>query len=547
MPRPLRRALGASGLLLLALGAPGCTVFTDYNETTAEARGAFVAGDFDRALAAYEEHLEDANDGLLYHLEGGLVAHVGGRWDRSIALLKVAYDRIDRYQDGALQGAGDVARAVGSVLVNEKTLPYVGETFEQVLLQGYQARNRFLAGQRDAVLPEVLRTYDIQRRAREIFEAELEATERAARDEGDQVDQDGVVREMRRTYDYGDLTGAESVFEIRWLRYLDAWLREATSTRQEDYNAAWIDLQFVADVFGHVPFVQRDLVRMQAASGDGAGAREAAQRFGLRPLPRDAGSVAVFFECGLAPRKRQVKVLLPTYRGVAAIAMPRYEAVPNPATGVVLELGGERAQTVVLSDVEAIAFRYHRDRLPLLIAKQIIRLAVKVAIQVGGDAALRNNAGRDGWLAGAAFSVGMSIWNVVSEQADLRAWRTLPQTLQATRVYVPAGTYPARLVLVGRGGGKLAEVDLGTITVAAGKHRMINARSLGARLFAQVPAEPYDGRGAPAGAAREDLRRPDAQGPGGARGPGEARTPPAEAPPAEAPPAPETTDHPGPQ
>ena len=85
-------------------------------------------------------------------------------------------------------------------------------------------------------------------------------------------------------------------------------------------------------------------------------------------------------------------------------------------------------------------------------------------------------------------AVATSIWNVVSEQADLRCWRTLPQTYQVSRIYLPEGTYPCRIDLVGGG-----SYDLGTVVVEAGKHRMINARSLERKLYWHLPAVPYDG------------------------------------------------------
>lgn len=503
------RASALAALLLIPL-ASGCTTFTDYNEETEEARAAFVRGDFARAVEGYKEGLDAVNDSVLYHFEAATAAHVGGMHKQSIDLFAVAYKEVDEYLFRSL--AADAGQQVASILLNEKAISYKGEAFEQVMMQAYQARNRYLAGQRDVVIAEVLRCYDIQKRARQLYEKELaEAQAEARKSEG--VEVSAVESEMRKAYRYGDLSTAEDVYDLRYVRYLNAFLREACADDRADFNAAWIDVQYVADRFGGEEFVRRDLARLARKSGSPEDARAAEQ--GLPPLPRNAGSVALFFECGMAPRKEEIKVIFPTLHGAAAVAMPKYVAVPNPAAAAVLVVGDQQVRTVTLTNLETVAFRYHEDRLPLLIAKQVIRLAAKVAIQEGGHAVIANNAGENAELWAALFSIGMSIYNIASEQADLRAWRTLPQTLQAARVYLPEGEYPARVVLLGPGGNALREVDLGMITVKADRHRMINARSIGTQLFVTVSREPYDRKADPAPAGPttvvQDLRQPDAR------------------------------------
>ncbi|MCW8138649.1 MAG: hypothetical protein KIT58_07075, partial [Planctomycetota bacterium] len=260
-----RGNLAAVAALLLAPLGGGCTVFTDYNDETRDARHAFERGDFAGALAGYRQGLDATNDSLLYHLEGGAAAHVGGLYADSTRLFEVAYRKIEEYQTRAL--AGDAAQVAASILVNEKTISYTGAVFEQVLLQAYQARNYFLSGKRDGVIVEVLRCYDIVAKAREIYERELATAQGEAGRNNEGVDVAGVTATMRQTYDYGDLSGAEDVYEINYVRYLNAFLREACATDSADFNAAWIDMKFVADRFGGEEFVRRDLARLARRSG----------------------------------------------------------------------------------------------------------------------------------------------------------------------------------------------------------------------------------------------------------------------------------------
>lgn len=502
--RPTRRRRARVGLALAALPlwAAGCTVFTDYNEATEEPMAAFVRGDLDGAIRGYSEGLEASNDALVYHLEAGTAAHVAGRWEESLRLFAAAHRLVEEYLDRALVSASDVGQTAASFLLNEKTLPYTGAAFEQVLLQAYQARNFLLAGRREGVLVEVLRCYDLQDKARRLHEEELRSA-RGAGSSGAGVPRGEVERCLRETYAHeGGLASAEDVFDPRWVRYLNAFLREAVGDRQADWNAALIDLKVVADRFDHLPFVRRDLVRLTALSGDPAEAAELAKRWDL-PFPDDSGSVALFFECGLAPSREEVKVIFPTnlhLTGWAAVAMPRYRPVPDPAVAALLVVGGQEARTATLSSVEAIAGRYFADRLPLLVAKQVVRLAAKIAIQEGSRRVIRHQDDRDAVLLAEVVSLIASLWNVATEQADLRCWRTLPRTLQATRVYLPPGRHPVSVVLLGAGGRRLDRVELGEVEVGPGQHGLVDARSVGSRLWAHL-APPRPG---PAAAARQE-------------------------------------------
>ncbi|MEZ6185136.1 MAG: hypothetical protein R3F62_09030 [Planctomycetota bacterium] len=485
----------AAWLVLPVLATSGCTVFTDYNSSTEDARQAFERGQFGVAYKAYSEDLDATNDSLLYHLEAGTSAHVGQMYAQSLPLFDKAYDKVVEYQNQAL--AMDALQLVGSVTVNEKTIPYSGAVFEQILMQAYNARNDFLRGNLGDVWSHVLHCWELQEKAREIYKKELAAYEEESQrkqSEEPQLDVGDVRAKMVSAYDYGDLSTAEDVYEINFVRYLNAWLVDAISAGStDDQNEAWLDLGYVLERFENVEFIRRDWARLADASGARNDARELREKWNMEPLPKNYGSVTLFFECGMGPHLEEFGLIFPTYKGAAKFAMPIYKTTPNPVSGAVLRLGQHSQRSVVLSDVDKIAFRYHQDRLPIMIAKQIIRLVIKIGIQSGGTIAIEQvtkgtkNEGV-GQLAALGFSALTSAWNVISEQADLRCWRTLPQTYQVARVYLPEGAYPCKIDLVGGG-----SYDLGTLVVEGGKHRMINARSLQRKLYWHVPAVPYDG------------------------------------------------------
>src|SRR5690606_38979141 len=114
---------------------------------------------------------------------------------------------------------------------------------------------------------------------------ELQATQQEANTRRGELDVQSIDVEMRKAYAYGEVPATpEDVYDPRYVRYLSAWLRDALADRRADYNAALVDMKRVAERFGDVPFVQRDLARLTAASGDARGAKQVLARAGLEPL-----------------------------------------------------------------------------------------------------------------------------------------------------------------------------------------------------------------------------------------------------------------------
>ena len=58
---------------------------------------------------------------------------------------------------------------------------------------------------------------------------------------------------------------------------------------------------------------------------------------------------------------------------------------------------------------------------------------------------------------------------VVSEEADKRSWRTLPDEIHISRLWVPAGEYESRIQIVTRTGGGSRTVDSRPLVLRAGQ------------------------------------------------------------------------------
>lgn len=182
----------------------------------------------------------------------------------------------------------------------------------------------------------------------------------------------------------------------------------------------------------------------------------------------EEGEILIFFECGMAPRKEEIKIPLPIPTvGILALAFPRYRPVSSPFSRAALYSQGGRleGETYVLTDIEAIAMRDLQDQLPILVLKQVLRASAKGAVA--------RTAREEGGILGA---VAADLYNIVSEQADLRSWTTLPKNVQVARLPLETGVRQLVFVLEDAQGVRLEERAF-TVEVLPGQRVFLDVRT----------------------------------------------------------------------
>ena len=145
----------------------------------------------------------------------------------------------------------------------------------------------------------------------------------------------------------------------------------------------------------------------------------------------------VFFEEGRAPIKEQLKISVPIDANLTewvSMAAPIYPSQKRAPKTLSVHQNGLLGETDLLCDVQALAVMSLKEQAKLRIARQITRMIVKgYATKIAQD-----EAGATGGLAG-------SVYGVLSENADLRSWLTLPSNIQVGRFSIPEGSQ--RIVL----------------------------------------------------------------------------------------------------
>ena len=361
----------------------------------------------------------DSRDGVLYLQELGRVRQLSGAIEDSESAFRRAFGHYDETDAAARLRASSLVSNTGALLVNDNARPYVAPDYERIFAHAYQALNYWRENDVTATAVELRAAANEQRVAANRRDDEIAAAQEAAREEGVQPDDfdshfaglDAAAGEVKAS------------FQNAWTFYLSALFWEAHG----EYNDALVDYKKALEIHPDSAMLQEDVARLSRAQ-DGR-------------VERDKGLVAVVYEQGLVPARRELSLPIPTPHGLFAVAFPTYSAAdkPRPAP-LTMAVDDTTARTEVLTDVGGLAARHLREQLPGMLVRQTLRATTKYNLQ--------KKANDDFGPVGAILT---QIFNVVSEQADLRSWLSLPAYAQATRLMLPPGEH--RLELSTPGGG----------------------------------------------------------------------------------------------
>ena len=434
----------------------GCS---SYPERMAMMKQDFVLGNYEEALSEIDDDdCDGGGDQLLCLLERATIKQNMGDFEGSNLDFETAYNIIIDYESRPTVSIRDMSAEVGAALYNETTLSYKGYGFEKFLIHIYKALNYLMLGDLEGAGVEIRRLDE--RRKIEIAEHERElgdATE-AAHEQNLQKDQladvsSQLIKAYGPAYDL-----AESVTNL----YLSAF-GSYLSSLQYDLDGSYLEALI-------------DSRRVIAQAPNFESARIDAVSYGaddihFPPVELDlsrSGDLLLFFQCGLSPVKKEIFIPIPTGRGLMAVAFPVYQAVPTKLEWAVVYIDGREAgRTRMLSNIEAKQIRNLIDQIPVLIVRQIVRAVVKgVALRAASKEG-------GGW-----GELAMSLYNVLSEHADLRSWLLLPRNIQALRLYPPEGKHNVRIALIGRGGSPLGDVSM-DLKFRNDQTHLVNLRGIG--------------------------------------------------------------------
>jgi hypothetical protein len=468
--------------LLLMLG--GCSLSTNYYLLIDQN---LMAGDFKKADAIMEQAEPEygSRSRLLYSMERGMTLHLAGEYGKSTVFLEKADQEVERLYTRTIR------TETAAFLTNDNVLPYEGEPFEHVMINVIKALNYAAQGQVDESLVE----------ARQIDHRLNVLSDKVK-------DKDGYHEDAFARYLTGVLYEAAGDINNAFVAYRKAYdVYEATKgwSRTPLPTMLKSDLLRIADAlhltnefdeyrrqFPEIGWMSRqdqpDLAQIVLISYNGRAPHKEDNFLDL-PISLDALQLVllnrgVIHASDRKERRAADSILYGLNGRVVRVALPRLipqktqvgheEITLVPANGSPIT---ERSQLVYNST--ALAERALSDRMVGITTKALARAAVKFAAAEAATRGAQQAVNKDDapWV-GLAVSLLAHGLAIASEESDKRCWRTLPDEIQISRLWVQAGHYEARIQNIGRAGGPLRPTVTRPVTIRPGETKFLIERVL---------------------------------------------------------------------
>ncbi len=470
--------------LIAALLLGGCGISANHYLLIDQS---LLAGDVKQADAIMEraESEYGARNRLLYNMERGMTLHLAGDYGKSTSLLDKADQEVERLYTRSIR------TETAAFLTNDNLLPYEGDPYEHVMINVLKALNYAALGQLNEALVE----------ARQIDHRLNVLSDKVKDKDGYREDAfarylTGILYEAagdinnafvayRKAYDIYESTRGWSrtpmppMLKSDLLRVTDAL---HLTTELEEYRRQFPDTRWISRQD------QPDLAQVVVISYNGR-APHKEDNFLDIPISLDALQLVLLNRGVIHASNRQERraadsILYGLNGRVVRVALPRlvpqktqvqYEEITLvPRNGSPIT---DKSQLVY--NGTALAEKSLSDRMPGITTKALARAAVKFAAAEAATRGAQQAVNKDDapWV---GLAVGLLTHGlaVASEEADKRNWRTLPDEIQISRLWVPAGEYEARIQSVGRAGGPLRSDAPRSLNLRPGETKFLFERVL---------------------------------------------------------------------
>ncbi|MFT5657759.1 MAG: hypothetical protein ACI9KN_001033, partial [Gammaproteobacteria bacterium] len=347
------------------------------------------------ALAKHESQKPADRNKSLYLLDEAMLLRMLNRYEdsnRAFEKAKALTQKLD---------AISLREQAVAVSINDSQRSYLPRVFEQVLVHCFQAINYLQMQQYDEARVEIL-----------------------------QLD---------------ELLKQEDKIQMPFARYLSGLVFEFN----RELDNALISYRKAYQAYGssgsEIPLMlKEDLLRLTDYLGLSEEHKQFLDKFALstwptqREINEQARAIAFVFN-GLMPRKHsfEINVQSPTDGQLHRISTPFYEQRAVKVYRAELSAESSSTNSELIAQLDNQARAALKNEMPAIIARTIARVSIKsrVVDKTRKDTPL--------------LSLALNIATFLSEQADTRAWNTLPQQILIMRLNLPAGSHDLTLKLSG--------------------------------------------------------------------------------------------------
>ena len=419
-----------------------------------EVIGPLERGQPEDAYTYLQKHTPKKPD-IPFLFELGLVAHYANHFPDSSAAFDQAGDIAeDRY-------TRSVSKELGSLVTSDKLRPYSGNRYERLLSHYYRVLNYVYQGQLDGALVECRRATSLIN----YFKGENEK------------------------YDF---------YGTGFLAYLSGMLFESVG----EWNDAYISYKQAAEYYQNAAEktgveMPRDigysLVRLARKLGFADEFERYRQQYGEPPEhPKNSGELILFYESGYVPPKTEEALMFPILKKddvedeefvptligregriyedveleyLLRVAIPTISSYRPHFAGVEVAAGEAKASGIIVEDVENIAIETFNAQRPGILLRTLLRAVGKYLLYRKAD---KENE---------ALGMIINLAGVVTEQADTRSWKTLPNQIFIVRMSLPANTYTLNLSFLNANGRVSLQESVPDVKIDPNRITFLNYRT----------------------------------------------------------------------
>lgn len=432
-------------------------------------------GDVETPIAALEKKTQKNADRVLYLMERGRIAQLGGNFEQSKADFEEAINLFKEEETEAVVSAREVGATAGSMLTSEAAIPYTAKPYERIMVYQMQAMNYLLSGDTEGAMVEVRRANAEQQFAAEKHAKQIDKTY-------EELQQQNLDPETIFANEYAginELVGrVKNSFQNAYTFTTSAVISEAYGRLFKDaqeVNNAYIDYKKALEIFPENTFLQKKVVALAKELGmkedfDAFTARFDAQlvKDALGLAATDNATVTVLYEEGFVPQLQEVKIPVPIGGTLTSLNFPIYPIdTEEPAALEIYDGPAPLGETEAVADVRILAMKSLKERLPGMLLREVLRAAASGAVHKEAQ----KNMGDLGSLLSVAHEA-------ILRRADTRSFLTLPRYCHVYQCSLTPGQHSLRLYDPKHGLDATVDVD-----VQSGDQAVLLVTNIGTRLI----------------------------------------------------------------
>lgn len=460
--------------LFVAAQLTGCAVFRSYDSELKETNQHLASGNIDAALTLLEKNNKGEDKDLLYYFEKGELLRSKGDLAGSQLAWRQADGLVFKWEESVKLDTEKYLSQFGSYLVNDKVRRYEGYDYEKVMLTTQMALNLLAQNDFDGARTEIKKTHE-----REAVIAELRDKEYLKREE--EAEKEGVKTEYKdlkgypvAALDAPEVINLKNSYQSAFSHYLSGYVYEALGEK----GLAAPGYRKAAELLPNTPLLEQALLDLDdepraaaepVTKGKGKKGRKEPASDTPKVQEKAPGSdVLIVVQSGLAPARDSVRIPLPLVISGNLVITPLSFPVINDDTSTAhlgqIGLDDKALSLTALNSTSAMSRRALRDDMPGIILRTSVRAITRSVAQ--------KQINDVNPLAGLA--VGLA--SAITEGADTRTWRTLPNETLVARVRLAPGEHQLSLPS-GLGGNKVS------VTVDR-PYQVVALRVVGNQVFA---------------------------------------------------------------